>query len=195
MDARVITMRLCFLGMLLMALLIVETGSCQEAMVTGAIVNVRSGPGTTHEIVAKVKEGDHFPVLEVSKLWVRIQIDDAMFEEIRVKKDDTQAGTDKPETWIYRRLIQFIGKPPDFEVRQIDFQNWALDEIPVNYIEFKSDWEILVRLPPDKYASKGKVKQIAQRMAQEYKKQTGYLGKTVVVKVLKRNRVYATASD
>ena len=157
MDARVITMRLCFLGMLLMALLIVETGSCQEAMVTGAIVNVRSGPGTTHDIVAKVKEGDRFPVLQVSKLWVQIHIDDEILEQIRVEKEDTEADVDKPETWIYRRLIQFIGKPPDFELRQIDFQNWALDEIPVDYIEFKSDWEILVRLPPDKYASKGKV--------------------------------------
>ena len=181
--------------LLLMALLIVEAGSCQEAVVTGATVNVRSGPGTTHPIVAKVKEGDRFPVLKVNKLWVQIQIDDEMFEEIRVEKNDTQAGIDKPETWIYRRLIQFIGKPPDFEVRQIDFQNWALDAIPVNYIEFKSDWEILVRLPPDKYASKGKVQQIAQRMAQEYKKQTGYLEKKVVVKVLRKNRVYATASD
>lgn len=195
MDARVITIRPCVLAMILMTLLIVETGSCQEAVVTGATVNVRSGPGTTHQIVAKVKEGDRFPVLKVNKLWVQIQIDDEIFEQIRVKKEDTGADVDKPETWIYRRLIQFIGKPPDFEVRQIDFQNWALDQIPVNYIEFKSDWEILVRLPPDKYASKRKVQQIAQRMAQEYKKQTGYLEKKVVVKVLKRNSVYATASD
>jgi hypothetical protein len=195
MDVKVRKMRPCILGMLLMALLTAEAGSCQEAVVTEATVNVRSGPGTTYDIVAKVKEGDRFPVLKVSKLWVQIDIDDEMFEKIHVEKKDTQAGIDKPETWIYRRLIQFIGKPPDFEVRQIDFQNWALDEIPVDYIEFKSDWEILVRLPPDKYASKGKVQQIAQRMAQEYKKQTGYLEKKVVVKILRKDRVYATASD
>jgi hypothetical protein len=188
-------MRSCVLGILLLALSIPRVGLCQEAVVTGSIVNVRSGPGTKHEIVAKVKNGDEFPVLEVQKLWVRIDIDAETMERIRVERTETEAETEKPETWIYRRLIQFIGKPPDFEVRQIDFQNWALDAIPVTYIEFKSDWQIVVRLPPDKYASKTKVRQIAQRMAQEYKKQTGYLEREVVVSVLRRDRVYATASE
>jgi len=39
------------------------------------------------------------------------------------------------------------------------------------------------------------VRQIARRIAQEYKRQTGYLEKKVVVKVLKGDRIYATASE
>ena len=167
----------------------------QEAVVTGPIVNVRSGPGTKHEIVARVKKGDRFPVLKVQNLWVRIDIGEEILEKIRVDKTDEKPGPEKRETWIYRRLIQFVGKPPDFEERQIDFQNWALDEIPVTCIEFKSDWQIWVRLPPDKYASRERVRQIARRMAQEYKKQTGFVEREVVVKVLMRDRVYATASE
>jgi hypothetical protein len=168
---------------------------CQEAVVTGPIVNVRSGPGTKHEILAKVKKDDRFLVLKVKGLWVQIEIDEETFEEIRVNKGDEKSAPEQRETWIYRRLIQFIGKPPDFEERQIDFQNWALDVIPVTYIEFKSDWKISVRLPPDKYASREHVRRIAHRMAQEYKRQTGYVERKVVVQVLRRNRVYATASD
>ena len=171
------------------------TGFCQEAVVTGATVNVRSGPGTKYEIVAKVKKDDRFPVLKVKNLWVQIAIDEEIFEEIRVDKGDEKSAPEERETWIYRKLMQFVGKPPDFEERQIDFQNWALDAIPVTYIEFKSDWKIWVRLPPDKYASRGHVQQIAHRMAKEYKSQTGYMERKVVVQVLRRDKVYATASD
>ena len=167
----------------------------QEAVVTGATVNVRSGPGTKHKIVANVKEGDRFRVLKVQNQWVKIHIPEDVLEEIRVDQTDEKPDQDTGETWIYRRLIQFVGKPPDFEERQIDFQNWALDAIPVTYIEFKSDSQIWVRLPPDKYASRERVRQIARKMAQEYKKQTGYMERKVVVKVLRRDHVYATASE
>ena len=178
-----------------MILSIHEAAFCQEAVVTGTVVNVRSGPGTKYEIVARVKEGDRFPILRVKNLWVQIDIEEKILEEIRLQKTEEKPDPGTGETWIFRRLIQFVGKPPDFEERQIEFQNWALDEIPVTYIEFKSDSQIWVRLPPDKYASKERVRQIARRMAQEYKRQTGFMERKVVVKVLKRNRIYATASE
>ncbi len=176
-----------------------EPTSCQEALVTHPIVNVRSGPGTKYEIVARVKEGDRFPILNVDNLWVQIDIGEETLEKIRLPKTDEKPGpekvSEKKETWIYRSLIQFIGKPPDFEERQIDFQNWALDEIPVNFIEFKSDWEIWVRLPPEQYPSREKVQRIARKMAEEYKKQTGFMERKVVVKILKGPRIYATGSN
>ncbi len=167
----------------------------QEAVVTGPIVNVRRGPGTNYEVVARVKKDDRFPVINVKGSWVQIDIDEETLKELALQ----EAGEDPPpppeETWIFRGLIQFVGKPPDFEERQIEFQNWALDEVPVTFIEFKSDSQIWVRLPPEKYASIGRVRQIARRIAQEYKRQTGYLEKKVVVKVLKGDRIYATASE
>jgi len=173
---------------------IYEAALCQEAIVTGPVVNVRSGPGTKYEIVARVKKGDRFPILKVKDLWVQIDIEDETLEQIRFNKGDENPGPWEGETWIFRRLIQFSGKPPDFEERQIDFQNWALDEIPVTFIEFKSDWQIWVRLPPEKYASRESVRRIARKMAQEYKEQTGFMERKVVVKILRRNSVYATAS-
>jgi len=171
------------------------TGLCQDVIVSHPVVNVRSGPGTGYEIVARVKQGDRFPVLKVKGLWVQVEIGKETLERVRIHK--TKGGVDSgvSETWIFRNLLKFVGKPPDFEERQIEFQNWALDEIPVTYIEFKSDWQIWVRLPPDKYASKERVRRIARKMAQEYKKQTGFMERKVVVKVLKRDRIYATASD
>lgn len=166
----------------------------QEAVVTHPIANVRGGPGTTHEIVGRVKEGDRFTVLSVKKNWVQIEIDEETLETIRLKDADESPDPWKGETWIFRRLIQFMGKPPDFEDRQIEFQNWALDTIPVTYIEFKSDWQIWVRLPPDQYASRERVRQIARKIAEEYKTQTGFMEREVVIKVLKGKGVYATGS-
>ncbi len=167
----------------------------QEAVVKGPIVNVRSGPGTSFEIVGRVKKGDRFPIVKAKKNWIQINIDEETLEEIKLDKEADEPAHGDRETWIFRKLIEIVGIPPDFEERQIDFQNWALDEVPVTFIEFKSDWQIWVRLPPEKYASRAKVRQIARRIAQEYKNQTGFIGREIVVKVLKGNRVYATASE
>ncbi len=145
--------------------------------------------------MARVKKGDRFSILKVKGNWIQIDIDEATFAEIRLQEGDENPSPLPEETWIFRGLIQFVGKPPDFEERQIEFQNWALDAIPVTFIEFKSDWQIWVRLPPEKYASTAKVRQIAREMAKEYKKQTGFMERKVVIKVLKGSRVYATASD
>ena len=166
----------------------------QEAVVVNPVLNVRSGPGTKHEIVGRVKEGDRFPVVKVKKSWVQIKIDEETLEKIRIHEGEEKPEPWKGETWVFRRLIQFVGKPPDFEERQIEFQNWALDVIPVTFIEFKSDSQIWIRLPPDKYASKRQVRQIARKIAEEYKKQTGFVEKKVVVKVLRGTRIYVTAS-
>jgi hypothetical protein len=175
-------------------LLVYQPALCQEMVVIHPTVNVRSGPGTSHEIVGRVKEGDRFPVISVKKNWVQIEIDEQTLEAIRLKEADETPDPWKGETWIFRRLIQFVGKPPDFEERQIEFQNWALDAIPVTFIEFKSDWQIWVRLPPDQYASRKRVRQIARKIAEEYKNQTGFMEREVVVKILKGKGIYATAS-
>jgi hypothetical protein len=170
------------------------SGLGQEAVVVNPVLNVRSGPGTKHEIVGRVKEGDRFPVVKVKKSWVQIKIDEETLEKIRIHEGEEKPEPWKGETWVFRRLIQFVGKPPDFEDRQIEFQNWALDVIPVTFIEFKSDSQIWIRLPPDKYASKTQVRQIARKIAEEYKKQTGFVEEKVVVKVLRGTRIYVTAS-
>jgi hypothetical protein len=166
----------------------------QEAVVTNTIVNVRSGPGTSFEVVGRVKEGDRFPVVKVKRSWVQIKIDEETLKKIREEDSEGKTEVWKGETWIFRKLIQFVGRLPDFHERQIEFQNWALDAIPVTFIEFKSEWQIWVRLPPDQYGSRARVRKIARKMAEEYKKQTGFMEREVVIKVLRGKSVYATVS-
>jgi hypothetical protein len=188
-------MRSVFLAILFVVMPFHLYASDQEAEVVNPTLNVRSGPGIKHKVVATVKKGDRFPVLKVEKQWLQIEIDAGTLEKLRSKKGDKEVEPWKGETWVYRKYVRFVGRGPDFEERQIDFQNWALDAIPVIYIEFKSDWQIWVRLPADKYASRSSVRKIAQQMAAEYKKQTGLMGEEVVVKVLRGEKVYTTVSE
>ncbi|MCL6634886.1 MAG: N-acetylmuramoyl-L-alanine amidase [Peptococcaceae bacterium] len=44
------------------------------ALVTGSVVNVRSGPGTSNTVVGQVSQGDSLPVLEQSGDWYRVKL-------------------------------------------------------------------------------------------------------------------------
>ncbi|WP_166511131.1 SH3 domain-containing protein [Desulfallas thermosapovorans] len=48
----------------------------KQATVTGDIVNVRSGPGTSNDIVAKVNKGSKYTVDEVNGQWLKINLTD-----------------------------------------------------------------------------------------------------------------------
>ncbi len=64
------------------------------------------------------------------------------------------------------------------------FKSWALNNTAVTYLEYPegSDWQILVRLTPDKYTTKHNVESIALQIARAYKMQTGF-DKLVIVTV------------
>lgn len=65
-----------------------------------------------------------------------------------------------------------------------NFKLWALNNTAVTYLEYPegSDWQIWVRLKPDKYTSKENVESIALQLAKSYKMQTGF-NKLVIVTV------------
>ncbi|NLI13487.1 N-acetylmuramoyl-L-alanine amidase [Pelotomaculum propionicicum] len=48
--------------------------SGKTAVVTGSVVNVRNGPGTTNAVVGQVTQGQSLPVLEQSGDWVRVKL-------------------------------------------------------------------------------------------------------------------------
>lgn len=46
----------------------------EEGVVTGSVVNIRKGPGTSYGVVAKTEAGQQFTVLEKSGSWLRIRL-------------------------------------------------------------------------------------------------------------------------
>ena len=64
------------------------------------------------------------------------------------------------------------------------FKSWAINNTSVTYFEYPegSDWQIWVRLTPDKYTTKDNVESIALHLARAYKMQTGF-DKLVIVTV------------
>ena len=56
--------------------------------VTGSVVNIRSGPGTTNKVIAKVKRGDELEVRGETFSWYNVQLSN---------------GT---EGWIYKKLVK-----------------------------------------------------------------------------------------
>ncbi len=46
----------------------------KQAVVKESALNVRSGPGTSNDIVARVKEGDKLPIVESSDGWCKVQL-------------------------------------------------------------------------------------------------------------------------
>ena len=47
-----------------------------EVTVKEGFINVRGGAGMDYPIIAKVKEGEHFSVLENAGEWIKIQVND-----------------------------------------------------------------------------------------------------------------------
>jgi hypothetical protein len=75
-----------------------------------------------------------------------------------------------------------------------DFKSWALNNTTTTYLEYPegSDWQIWVRLSPEKYTTKANVEAIAIYLAKAYKMQTGF-DKLVIVTVWYpyKNEVFA----
>jgi hypothetical protein len=61
-----------------------------------------------------------------------------------------------------------------------NFHKWAMKNLAVTDFYYPSDWQIWVRLTPDKYTNKENVEQIATYIAKAYKSQTGYEGLVIV---------------
>lgn len=49
-------------------------GSSSSATITDSIVNVRSGPGLTHSVVARVQQGETFDVMDTQGDWIKIRV-------------------------------------------------------------------------------------------------------------------------
>ena len=70
-----------------------------------------------------------------------------------------------------------------------NFKKWALNNTAATYFEYPedSDWQIWVKLTPDKYTTKDNVESIALQLAKAYKIQTGF-NKLVIVTVWYPNK-------
>ncbi len=56
--------------------------------VTGSVVNIRSGPGTTNKVVAKVRRGDELEVQGETPSWYNVKLSNGV------------------EGWIYKKLVR-----------------------------------------------------------------------------------------
>ena len=132
---------------------------------------MRSGPGTKYEIIEKLKKGDSYLVDKIEGSWVQLAW--------------------PIEAWVYKGLVKIEQQHANLEQLQIDFQNWLLDKYyRIMSIEFKSDWQIWLKLR--EYPSRKTLRKMAREIALEYKKQTGYSRRPVVVTIFKRGSVYVT---
>jgi len=70
-----------------------------------------------------------------------------------------------------------------------DFKSWALNNTAATFLEYPegSDWQIWLRLSPEKYTTKDNVVSIALQLARAYKMQTGF-DKLVIVTVWYPNK-------
>ncbi len=56
--------------------------------VTGSVVNIRSGPGTTNNVIAKVRRGDELEVRGETLSWYNVKLSNGV------------------EGWIYKKLVR-----------------------------------------------------------------------------------------
>jgi hypothetical protein len=141
----------------------------QRAVVLSNTLNVRSGPGTDFEVIDKLKKGDSYLIDKIEGNWVQLAW--------------------PVEAWVYKKLVRIKESGASFEQLQIDFQNWLLDKYyRIRSIEFKSEWQIWLKLR--EYPSRRTLQKMAKEIALEYKKQTGYSKRPVVVTIFWKNRAY-----
>lgn len=65
---------LCSLAALGMFLTSIPVSAGELGVVTGNVVNLRTGPGTTNAVIAKVAKGESYPVLTQSDGWAKIRL-------------------------------------------------------------------------------------------------------------------------
>ena len=143
----------------------------QRAVVLAETLNVRAGPGTKYEIIDKLKKGDSYLIDRIDGKWVQLAW--------------------PIEAWVYKGLVKIEEQTASLDQLQIDFQNWLLDKYyRIRSVEFKTDWQIWLKLR--EYPSRKTLVRMAKDIAMEYKKQTGYSKRKVVVTIFWRDRPYVT---
>ncbi len=143
----------------------------QRAVVLAETLNVRAGPGTKFEIIDKLKKGESYLIDKIDGNWVQLAW--------------------PIEAWVYKGLVKIEEQTASLDQLQIDFQNWLLDKYyRIRSVEFKNDWQIWLKLR--EYPSRSTLVKMAKEIALEYKKQTGYSQRPVVVTIFWGERPYVT---
>ncbi|NIS62658.1 MAG: hypothetical protein GTO13_18725 [Proteobacteria bacterium] len=167
-------MKRSVLFLLVLLVLVIPTKEihAQRAVVLSNTLNVRSGPGMKFEVIDKLNKGDSYFIDKIEGDWVQLAW--------------------PVEAWVYKGLVRIEESRASFEQLQIDFQNWLLDKYyRIRSVEFKTEWQIWLKLR--EYPSKKTLQNMAKDIALEYKKQTGYSKRSVVVTIFWKNRAYVTA--
>lgn len=74
-----------------------HAAAASTAVVNAGVLNVRSGPGTTNELIDQVREGDKLPVIESAGDWYKIKLNSdsngwVAGEYVQIKDNDTLTG-------------------------------------------------------------------------------------------------------
>ncbi len=75
---------------------IVESG---QLRITQGTVNVRSGPGTTYEVLQQITRGDRYPVIKTQSDWHSIRL-----------TVDTSSNSKYPTAWLRNDMFARVGK-------------------------------------------------------------------------------------
>ena len=105
-----------------------------------------------------------FLILIVLAVWVQSKKDSTTTTSTTNKQSSVHSQKSVPK------------KPRVSQEAQEKFKTWALQNTAVTYVEYpeKSDWQIWVKLKPEKYTPKENVENIALSIARAYKLQTGF---------------------
>ena len=96
-------------------------------------------------------------------------------ETSKIQQTTTQPTKAKPE-------VKVVKKSSVSAATKEKFKKWALQNTAITYLEYpeKSDWQIWVRLKPEKYTTKENIENIALSIARYYKLQTGFKDLVIV---------------
>lgn len=84
-----------------------------------------------------------------------------------------------------------VKKTGDIPTEQKNFKKWLLENTSVIDVHFESDWQIWLRLSPDKYTTKENVEQIAETIARWYANKMGKKLSVCTVWNYSGNKVFA----
>ena len=81
---------LLFLSVFLFVFVFPDSVQADFIRIRGTVVNVRQGPGTTHQVLFQAKQGEEYPLKKTEGLWCLIQLKDGK------------------EAWVFARLVDVV---------------------------------------------------------------------------------------
>ena len=81
---------LSWMCVVLAAMAFYGTAAADYVSIRGTVVNVRQGPGTSHQTLFQAKQGEEYDLIATEGLWCRIRLESGQ------------------EAWVYRKLVDVL---------------------------------------------------------------------------------------